>query len=85
MSRKKIVLKSSDGESFEVDEAADLESKTIAHMVEDDCVDNGVPLPNVTSEILAKHPRAGLILCAEPTILTLTGRAYLTDGPYGKM
>ncbi|KAH0870186.1 hypothetical protein HID58_077208 [Brassica napus] len=54
MSRKKIVLKSSDGESFEVDEAADLESKTIAHMVEDDCVDNGVPLPNVTSEILAK-------------------------------
>ncbi|XP_010416502.1 PREDICTED: SKP1-like protein 1A [Camelina sativa] len=51
---KKIVLKSSDGESFEVDELVALESQTIAHMVEDDCVDNGVPLPNVTSKILAK-------------------------------
>uniref|UniRef100_A0A1J3CQQ0 SKP1-like protein n=1 Tax=Noccaea caerulescens TaxID=107243 RepID=A0A1J3CQQ0_NOCCA len=51
---KKIVLKSSDGESFEVDEAVALESQTIAHMVEDDCVDNGVPLPNVTSKILSK-------------------------------
>lgn len=54
MSAKKIVLKSSDGESFEVDEAVALESQTIAHMVEDDCVENGVPLPNVTSKILAK-------------------------------
>ncbi|CAA7030722.1 unnamed protein product [Microthlaspi erraticum] len=54
MSTNKIVLKSSDGESFEVDEAVALESQTIAHMVEDDCVDNGVPLPNVTSKILSK-------------------------------
>ncbi|XP_010440828.1 PREDICTED: SKP1-like protein 1A [Camelina sativa] len=51
---KKIVLKSSDGESFEADELVARESQTIAHMVEDDCVDNGVPLPNVTSKILAK-------------------------------
>ncbi|CAA7019374.1 unnamed protein product [Microthlaspi erraticum] len=54
MSTNKIVLKSSDGESFEVDEAVALASQTIAHMVEDDCVDNGVPIPNVTSNILAK-------------------------------
>ncbi|CAN7054698.1 hypothetical protein BRARA_G03391 [Brassica rapa] len=54
MSTKKIVLKSSDAESFEVDEAVARESQTLAHMVEDDCTDNGIPLPNVTGKILAK-------------------------------
>ncbi|CAA7048218.1 unnamed protein product [Microthlaspi erraticum] len=51
---KKIVLKSSDGETFEVEEAVALQSQTISHMVEDDCVENGVPLANVTSNILVK-------------------------------
>ncbi|XVF73246.1 hypothetical protein PTKIN_Ptkin12aG0186100 [Pterospermum kingtungense] len=47
MSRK-ITLKSSDGELFEVDEAVALQSET---MIE---ADNILTLPNVTSEILAK-------------------------------
>ncbi|OIV92674.1 hypothetical protein TanjilG_18025 [Lupinus angustifolius] len=49
----KITLTSSDGESFEVDEAVALQSQTIKHLVEDGCADNGIPLPNVTSNILA--------------------------------
>ncbi|KAF8405430.1 hypothetical protein HHK36_010336 [Tetracentron sinense] len=54
MSSKKVTLKSSDGETFDVDEAVALESQTIKHMIEDDCADNGIPLPNVTSKILSK-------------------------------
>lgn len=53
-STKKITLKSSDGETFEVEETVALESQTIKHMVEDDCADNVIPLPNVNSKILAK-------------------------------
>ncbi|KAI4969828.1 hypothetical protein ZWY2020_000742 [Hordeum vulgare] len=51
---KMITLISSDGESFEVLEEAAAISRTINHMIEDNCVENGVPLPNVTSKILAK-------------------------------
>ncbi|KAL5072940.1 hypothetical protein RYX36_011924 [Vicia faba] len=54
-STKKVNLKSNDGELFEIDEAVAVESQTIKHMIEDDCADEtGIPLPNVTSRILAK-------------------------------
>ncbi|KAK4744383.1 hypothetical protein SAY87_010695 [Trapa incisa] len=53
-SDRRIILRSSDGETFEVDEAVALESQTIRHMIEDDCADNGIPLPNVNGKILAK-------------------------------
>jgi S-phase kinase-associated protein 1 len=53
-SKKMVTLKSSDGEAFEMEEAVAMESQTIRHMIEDDCADNGVPLPNVNSKILSK-------------------------------
>jgi S-phase kinase-associated protein 1 len=52
--KKMITLKSSDEEEFEVEEAVAMESQTIRHMIEDDCADNGIPLPNVNSKILSK-------------------------------
>lgn len=52
-SKKMIILKSSDGETFEVEETVALQSQTIRHMVEDDCADSVIPLPNVTGTILS--------------------------------
>uniref|UniRef100_A0ACD5XK66 Uncharacterized protein n=1 Tax=Avena sativa TaxID=4498 RepID=A0ACD5XK66_AVESA len=51
---KMITLKSSDGENFEIKNEAAALSQTIKHMIEEDYVENGVPLPNVNSNILAK-------------------------------
>ncbi|XP_020151143.1 SKP1-like protein 1A [Aegilops tauschii subsp. strangulata] len=51
---KKLTLKSSDGEDFEVEVAVAMASQTIKHMVEDGCADNIIPLPNVTAKILSK-------------------------------
>uniref|UniRef100_M4D6V4 SKP1-like protein n=1 Tax=Brassica campestris TaxID=3711 RepID=M4D6V4_BRACM len=51
---KKIILESSEGESFEVDEAVALECQTIKNMIEDDCTDGGIPLANVNSATLSK-------------------------------
>ncbi|KAF5760457.1 putative S-phase kinase-associated protein [Helianthus annuus] len=52
-SQKTIVLKSSDGETFEVEEVVALESQTIKHIIEDDCANTTIPLPNVTSKTLS--------------------------------
>ncbi|KAJ0011179.1 hypothetical protein Pint_34312 [Pistacia integerrima] len=51
---KKIMLRSSDGETFEVDEVVALESQTIKHMIEDECANTVIPLPNVSGQILSK-------------------------------
>ncbi|KAK4740362.1 hypothetical protein R3W88_004059 [Solanum pinnatisectum] len=53
-SPKKILLRSSDGEVFEVEEAVALESQTIKFLIEDDCAGSDIPISNVTSNILAK-------------------------------
>ncbi|XP_065628333.1 SKP1-like protein 1B [Quercus suber] len=50
---KKVTLKSSDGEIFEVEETVAMESQTIKGLIEDDCADNAIPLPNVTGHILS--------------------------------
>uniref|UniRef100_A0A0D9UXP2 SKP1-like protein n=1 Tax=Leersia perrieri TaxID=77586 RepID=A0A0D9UXP2_9ORYZ len=50
----KIILVSSDGDHFEVSEAVASMSQQIQHMIEDDCTENGIPLPNVTSKVLTK-------------------------------
>lgn len=51
---KKLTLRSSDGEVFEVEETVAMESQTIRNLIEDDCTADGIPLPNVTGRILAK-------------------------------
>ncbi|KAG6388476.1 hypothetical protein SASPL_149904 [Salvia splendens] len=51
---KKITLRSSDGEVFEVDESVAREPQIIKHMIEVDCADGVIPLPNVTGKILSK-------------------------------
>ncbi|WJZ83447.1 hypothetical protein VitviT2T_003130 [Vitis vinifera] len=52
--KTKLTLQSSDGMFFYVDVAVAMESQTIKHMIEDRCADNAIPLPNVTSKILAR-------------------------------
>jgi len=53
-SLKKIILKSSDGETFEIEEAVAVQSQTIKHLIDDECVnDTEIPLTNVTGKILA--------------------------------
>ncbi|GJR02339.1 SKP1-like protein 1B [Tanacetum coccineum] len=49
---KMIKLRSSDGDTFELDETVALQSQAIKHMIEDGCADFVIPLPNVTSKIL---------------------------------
>ncbi len=51
---RKITLKSSDDEAFEVDEVVALESQMIKQKIGDGEANNIIPLPNVTSEILSK-------------------------------
>ncbi|KAI3949288.1 hypothetical protein MKW98_023225 [Papaver atlanticum] len=52
--KKIIILKSSENEDFEVEESVALLAETIKHMIDDGCADTFIPLPNVSSKILAK-------------------------------
>ncbi|XP_016491574.1 SKP1-like protein 11 [Nicotiana tabacum] len=51
---KVLILKSSDGDEFQLEESIAIGSVTIKNMVEDDCASNTIPLPNVDTEALVK-------------------------------
>uniref|UniRef100_N1QY15 SKP1-like protein n=1 Tax=Aegilops tauschii TaxID=37682 RepID=N1QY15_AEGTA len=51
---KMIMLISSDGMEFEVEEAIAMESQTIRQMIEDECAGKGIPIPNINSKILSR-------------------------------
>uniref|UniRef100_A0A804NH95 SKP1-like protein n=1 Tax=Zea mays TaxID=4577 RepID=A0A804NH95_MAIZE len=51
--KKMITLRSSDYKDFEVEEAVAMQSEIIRFMIEDDCADSAIPLPNVDSKTLA--------------------------------
>ncbi|XP_021756591.1 SKP1-like protein 14 [Chenopodium quinoa] len=52
---RKLILKSSDGEKFEVDENVAMQSQTIKHMIEDlDDINSPIPVSIVTGTILSK-------------------------------
>jgi S-phase kinase-associated protein 1 len=51
---KMITLVSSDGERFEVTREAAALSQTLSHMMEDDRVEDGISVPDVSSRILVK-------------------------------
>lgn len=54
MAEQRVKLRSSDDEMFEVDEAVAFESQAVKNMIEDTGKDAVIPLPNVSSKILAK-------------------------------
>ncbi|XP_073111328.1 SKP1-like protein 1A [Elaeis guineensis] len=51
---KKIVLRSSDGVEFEVEEPTARQSKLIGNMIDDGCAENTIPLFNVDAKTLDK-------------------------------
>ncbi|KAK2433196.1 SKP1 protein 1B [Trifolium repens] len=52
---KKIILKSSDNETFEVEQAIAMQSQKIKHMIDDNSAyETIIPIPNVTGKIVAK-------------------------------
>ncbi|KAH8965990.1 hypothetical protein BDL97_04G145400 [Sphagnum fallax] len=54
MAERRVKLKSSDDEMFEVEESVAFESQAVKNMIEDTGMDHPIPLPNVSSKILAK-------------------------------
>ncbi|KAK3412716.1 SKP1-like protein 1A [Eucalyptus grandis] len=65
--KKMITLRSSDGATFEIEETAALQSKTLENMIHENCASTPIPVPNITGKVLAgvvefcsKHAEAGV-------------------------
>ncbi|KAJ4977458.1 hypothetical protein NE237_002564 [Protea cynaroides] len=54
MSSTKVFLRSSDGETFEIDEVVASASETLKNIIEDGGSVGVIPIPNVSSKILTK-------------------------------
>ncbi|KAF8013436.1 hypothetical protein BT93_I1323 [Corymbia citriodora subsp. variegata] len=52
--KKMITLKSSDGETFQIEETAALQSKTLENMIDENCAGTPIPLRSINGKILAK-------------------------------
>ncbi|KAH7841722.1 hypothetical protein Vadar_033419 [Vaccinium darrowii] len=52
-SEKKLTLKSSDGEEFDVQHSVAMMSTTLKNMIEDDCTSDIVPVANINGKTLA--------------------------------
>ncbi|PVH62436.1 hypothetical protein PAHAL_3G292700 [Panicum hallii] len=51
---EKVVLRCCDGEEFAVAVSVARNSGTISNMIDDDCVEGGVPLPNVKAPAMSR-------------------------------
>ncbi|XP_008791979.1 SKP1-like protein 1 [Phoenix dactylifera] len=51
---KNIVLRSRNGEEFEVEESTARQSEVIGNVIDDGCAEDGIPLPIVDTRTLAK-------------------------------
>ncbi|PIA62096.1 hypothetical protein AQUCO_00200236v1 [Aquilegia coerulea] len=51
---KKVTVRCSDGEIFEIEETVLSVSQTLKHMIEVDCVEDGVYLHNITGDVMTK-------------------------------
>lgn len=52
--KKMLKMMCSDGNEVVVEEAVAMKSQTIRHMIEDNCAEGIIPIPNVTATVLSK-------------------------------
>ncbi|XP_019156819.1 PREDICTED: SKP1-like protein 1A [Ipomoea nil] len=78
---KKVKVRSSDGEVFELSQTVARQSETLKHMIVDDCAEDCIPLPNVTGKIL------GLVLeyCKKHSVVSSVKELIAFDVEFVKV